>query len=343
MKTTLNQIARVLNVTLCIAAAAAFFVPNSNGQGITSSGISGAVTDSSGTPFSGVEISITHEPTGSVYTTQSNANGRFNLRGLRVGGPYTLNATTEGYGDYIREGLFLELSRTTSISINMTDAGEVVELASFTVVGDASLQYGASAAGAGSVIGREQLEETPALNRSFNDIARLDPRVSIMDGSVNAGKLVAAGQNNRMNSVQIDGVKINDQFGLEDDGNPSLANPISLETIDEIAIELSPYDVRQSGFMGASVNAVTKSGTNSFKGSVYHYFEGEDMRGNNPITGQKDVFEEKTTGFTLGGPILQNRLFFFVSYEELTRDVAGPTPGFIPDPNMVEQVRQKMI
>ncbi|MCH6258486.1 TonB-dependent receptor [Puniceicoccaceae bacterium K14] len=312
------------------------------GQGITSSAINGSVTDSSGN-ISGAEIKVTHEPTGTVYKATSNQAGRFNVRGLRVGGPYTIEATSAGYQSFVRKGIYLELSRTLSVNAVLSDSDDVYELEEFTVQADEALQYGASSAGAGSVIGGNQLSESPALNKSFNDISRLNPYAVLQDGSSGAGELVVAGQNNRMNSIQIDGVKINDQFGLGGSGNPSLANPIALETIEEVAIEVSPYDVRQSGFTGATVNAVTKSGSNAITGSVYYFYEGEDMRGDNPITDEKDLFEETTQGFTLGGPIIKDRLFFFASYEELERDIQAPTAGFTPDPTDLQLVIDKMI
>ena len=336
--------ARLAVMIVAIFILAGLAPPQGFAQSVASAGLSGRVVDSNGYAIADVVITLAHAGTGRAYNATTNASGRFNLRGLPPGGPYSLQANVVGYQSYFVNNIFLELSRTAELDVALSDdASEVFLLDALNVQASKQFQYTASAAGSGSVVVGGDLEQTPSVNRSFADIARLDPRVSIADGSFGAGQLVAAGQNNRSNNIQIDGVKINDQFGLESDGNPSLANPISLDTIDEVSIELSPYDVRQSGFIGASVNAVTKSGSNTFRGSVYRYFENEDLRGKNPVTGLDDRFEETTLGLTYGGPILRDKLFFFVAYEELERKVLGPTPGFIPDPAAVEQVRQKMI
>ncbi len=308
------------------------------GQGITSSAISGKVSDDSGNGIPEVSVSIVHEPTGSVTTTRTNEAGRYAARGLRVGGPYTVTARSTGWEPRVQTDVYIELSRAYLADFALKESlGDIIDLEAFTVSA-ADTFLAASAAGSGSVIDEDSILNTPKINRSFSDIARLDPRVSIADGSNGSGQIVALGQNNRTNNIQIDGVKINDQFGLNSDGNPSLANPISIDTIEEISVELTPYDVRQSGFLGASINAVTKSGTNRFSGSAYAFYENEDMRGKNPITGNEDPFDETTWGVTLGGPIIKDKLFFFLSYEELERNISGPTPGFTPDPAALQQV-----
>ena len=302
------------------------------GQGITSSAIKGRVTDDTGSGIPGVEITVTHEPTGNVQTASTNASGRYTFRGLRVGGPYTITARSVGFRSQGERDVSLDLSRTYEANFALQADNSVVELEAFTVEGSSDISYANTGAGVGTVLGENSILTTPKANRSFNDIAKLDPRVVMTNASSGAGSISAAGQHIKMNSFQIDGVRINDQFGLGSDGSPALANPISMDTIGEIAVEVSPYDVRQSGFTGASINAVTRSGTNDFSGSVYYFYEDDSMRGENPISGLDDVFEETTWGATFGGPIIKNKLYFFASYEELERNTAGPTPGFIPDP-----------
>ncbi|MDC0976499.1 carboxypeptidase regulatory-like domain-containing protein [bacterium] len=307
------------------------------GQGITSSALKGRVTGNTGNGIPGVEITVTHEPTGSVQTTSTNSSGRYTFRGLRVGGPYTILARSVGYTPRGERDVSLELSRTYEADFILQPDESVVTLEAFTVEESSELAFGNGSAGVGTVLGENGILTTPKANRSFNDIAKFDPRVVMLDASSGAGSISAAGQHIKMNSFQIDGVRINDQFGLGSDGSPALANPISMDTIDEIAVEVSPYDTRQSGFTGASINAVTKSGTNDFTGSVYYFFEDENTRGENPISGLDDVFEETTWGATFGGPIIPNKLYFFGSYEELERNTAGPTPGFVPDPAELER------
>ncbi len=313
------------------------------GQGITSSGITGRVTDNNGEAVSDISVTIVFEPTGHKSTTKTNSTGRYNVRGLRVGGPYTITMRGGSWEPRIQKDVFIELSRTYSANFSTTTSlGDVIDLDEFTILSGSDF-WAASAAGSGTVVNSDTLTNTPNINRSFADIARLDPRVSISDGSSGAGQIVALGQNHRTNNIQIDGVKINDQFGLEATGDPSHANAISMDTIEEISVDLTPYDVRQSGFLGASINAVTKSGANDFFGSTYYFFENENMRGNNPITGAEDPFDETTWGATFGGPILKNKLFFFLAYEELERNTAGPTPGFFPSQNVIDTVQDFMI
>lgn len=331
-----------LAILTAFAAFAGILTPQAHAQGITSSGIKGKVTDETGSGIPGVQITITHVPTGSKQTTETKTGGRYAVRGLAVGGPYTIIAQDIGYGAQGQNNLFLELSRSLVADFELESDETVVELEAFTVTGGDDFLFSSNTAGVGTVFGEDSIMTTPKTNRSFNDIAKFDPRIVMTDATGGAGMIVAAGQNNRQNSIQIDGVKINDQFGLGSDGSPALANPISLDTIQEIAVEIAPYDVRQSGFTGASVNAVTKSGTNQFKGSAYYYFENEDMRGENPTSGQDDVFEENTIGYTLGGPIIKDKLFFFAAYEELERNTAGPTPGFTPDPTVLQSAIDKI-
>lgn len=327
---------------IAFAAFAGILIPQGRAQGITSSGIKGKITDESGAGIPGVQVTVTHVPTGSKQTMVSNSGGRYAFRGLAVGGPYTLVAQDIGYKPSGQANIYLELSRSLVADFSLESDATVFELEAFKIEGNNDLLFNSNTAGVGTVFGEESISATPKANRSFNDIAKFDPRIVMTDATSGAGSIVAAGQNNRQNSIQIDGVRINDQFGLGSDGSPALANPISLDTIQEIAVEIAPYDVRQSGFTGASLNAVTKSGTNEFKGSVSYFFENEDLRGSNPISGLDDVFDETTIGYTLGGPIIKDKLFFFAAYEELERNTAGPTPGFTPDAALLQSAIAKV-
>ncbi len=339
MKNYILKSKKIYRLIVYVSMIASILAPASFGQGITSSAVKGKVADSSGGGIPGVEVTITHVPTGSAQIISTNSSGRYAFRGLQVGGPYEIVARSTGYESQGVKEIFLELSRTHDANFSMKNS-DIVELESFTVTGDDDALFNFNSSGVGSVLGEDSILTAPKANRSFNDIARLDPRVVVTDASRGAGSISAAGQHIKMNSFQIDGVRINDQFGLGSDGSPALANPISLDTIGEIAVEISPYDVRQSGFTGASINPVTKGGSNYFSGSIYHYFENEDTRGSNPISGLDDVFDETTSGIMLGGPIIKDKLFFFTSYEELERNTSGPTPGFTPDPAELDRTIQ---
>lgn len=305
-----------------------------HGQGIVSSGMTGVVQDAGGKPVVGAAVTATHVPTGTVYSASTNPAGRFSFGGMVVGGPYTVSITAAGFKPRRQENLETLLASTVDANFRLEPGtGDVVTLEKFTVKGEAN-ELDSSAMGAGSVITRGAIDATPTVQRSFADVARNNPYVNLR--SVLASRtqpiISALGQNNRFNSIQVDGARINDQFGLNGSGLQAFGNPISLDTIEQFSVTVSPYDASQSGFTGASINAVTKSGTNEFHGSAYYYYTDQDMQGANVFgstAGTRAALEQKTKGFTLGGPILKNRLFFFVNYEKFD-SVTSDTAGFDP-------------
>lgn len=320
---------RILTV-LCAAG----FSLTMHAQGIVSSGMTGIVQDSGGRPVVGAAVTATHVPTGTAYTASTNAAGRFSFGGMVVGGPYTVSVSAAGFKPARQDNLDTLLAATVDANFRLeTGTAEIVTLEKFTVRGEAN-ELDSSATGAGSVITRDTIDLTATVQRSFADVARTNPYVNLRSVLASRSQPIisALGQNNRFNSIQVDGARINDQFGLNGSGLQAFGNPISLDTIEQFSVTVSPYDASQSGFTGASINAVTKSGTNEFRGSAYYYYTDQDFQGANVFgstQGTRAALEQETKGFTLGGPILKNRLFFFLNYEKFdstTSDTAGFDP-----------------
>jgi len=305
---------------------------------LTTTGISGFVRDTSGKPVPGATVSAVYAPTNARFAAETSESGRYNLRGLPVGGPYSITATAAGFSGVPASDVVTQLG--TDIDVNITLKSEVVVLSAF-VAKASRTDLDGSATGSGVTLSSERLEGRPTSERSLADMVSASPLVTLREtfGDREESQITALGQNNRYNSIQIDGSRINDLFGLNGTGLASFFNPLSLDTIEQLAVQVSPYDVRQAGFTGASINAVTKSGTNQFRGSVYTYFRGDELLGvklqgynprENTLNGSKFTprLERQTLGATLGGPILKDRLFFFASYEDFESTSAGRDPLF---------------
>ena len=322
--------AAFLVVGLCLLAPLGF------AQGIVSSGMSGLVRAADGKPVAGAAVSATHVPTGTVYKSVTRTDGRFSVSGMVVGGPYTVLVDAPGYTASEKTGVSTQLGTTIDVNFGL-EGSNVVTMEKFTVAGTSTaLDSGAS--GAGNVIGSGGINTTATVQRSFADVARTTPFVSLRGilSSRQQPIITAVGQNNRFNSILVDGARINDQFGLNGSGLQAFGNPISLDTIEQFNISISPYDVSQSGFTGASINAVTKSGTNQFRGSAYYYYTNDDFQGSNVFgstAGTRAFLEQKTKGFTFGGPIWKNRVFFFINYEKfdsVSPEIAAYDPTGTP-------------
>jgi len=327
---------------LLLASAAALLVllsPTAFGQ-IVSSGLTGVVTGTDGEPVAGANVTVVHTPTNATYNTVTRSDGRYQLRGLPVGGPYRVMAEASGYDATTVDGVQTRLAELADANIRLRS--DVVVMAEYVATGSRT-DLDISATGTGSVITAEMLEAKPTSERSLADMISANPLVTLRStfGDREESQITAVGQNNRYNSVQIDGARINDQFGLNATGLASFFNPLSLDTIEQLSVQISPYDVRQSGFTGASINAVTKSGTNEFKGSLYYYFRGDEwlgvqLQGVNgrdlATTGIRVIprLERRTLGATFGGPIIKDKLFFFLSYEDFESVSTGRDPRFTP-------------
>ncbi len=298
---------------LCIVMSTVALVISSFAQ-VTTSGINGKVTGSNGEALSGANVVAVHTPSGSQYGTITNEKGWYSIQGMRVGGPYKIVISFVGYTNIVFDDVQLSLGETSTYNAALKESSEQLQEVVITSVPGSKNTSG----GAASNFKQTQIASTPTVDRNIYDVAKLSPLVS----TTKVGGISIAGSNNRYNSFQIDGVVSNDVFGLAGsgtNGGQTSANPISLDAIQEIQVLISPFDVRQGGFTGGGINAITKSGTNQFHGSVYGYLTNQNMYGKWSQVSEKnkELAEEstKTYGFTIGGPIIKDKLFFFASVE----------------------------
>ncbi|NEW85250.1 MAG: TonB-dependent receptor [Mariniphaga sp.] len=285
---------------------------------VTSSGMRGKITGNNET-LPGAAIVAVHVPSGTQYGTVTNSEGRFSLQGMRAGGPYNVTISFVGYTAETLTDVNLSLGENfdlnTDLKENTTTVGEVV------VVGAKQSVFNSEKNGASINVSTRQIAMMPTVTRSINDVTRLTPQAN--------GNQIGGG-NYRQNYITVDGAQFNNAFGIGSN-LPGGGSPISLDAIDQISVNITPFDVRQSGFIGASVNAVTRSGSNEFTGSVYSYMQDERFKGNHIGDGKwadqtftKTPSDYKMYGFRLGGPIIKNKLFFFVNYESEKSTVPGP-------------------
>lgn len=289
----------------------------------TTSSIRGIVTSDAGSPVQNATVTIIHKPSNSRSVIQSNDKGRFNVSGLRVGGPYTVRVESES-GDEVIEGVYLSLGNAMTLPIDLDVDDIAVNSVEEVVVTAEALVY--ENRGSSSVFGEDQIANTATFNRDLKDVIRANPLAVV---SPDGTELSIAGSNPKYNSLTIDGVGINDTFGLQSNGYPTNRPPISLDAVEQISITYAPFDARMGKFTGGNINAVTKSGTNEFSGSVYAEsapWTGTAQDDRLPEHGSVSEFdienEEDTYGATFSGALLQDTLFFFSSYEKWEEDVA---------------------
>ena len=285
----------------------------------TSAGVGGRVVGADGQPVAGAEVTIVHAESGTVSKAVTDANGRYAARGLRVGGPYTITVTAPTGSDS-EQGVYLKLTDANAVNLNLAPA----DLGTVTVVGASDVSvFSPDKMGTGTNLSLQQIEAAPSANRNIQDLMRLDPRVtqtSKADGAISAG-----GQNSRYNAIRVDGVSVSDTFGLEANNMQTRRQPVSIDAIEALSIDLASYDVTIAGATGAVVDAVTKSGTNEFTGTVYGAYRNDSMVGDNPDGSEFNGFtDEKTYGATFGGPLLKDKLFFFFNYEKFEQGAPGP-------------------
>ncbi len=297
-------------------------------QNITSSGMNGTVTDSDGNAVAGATVRIVHVPTGTTKTMTSSGNGSFSARGMRVGGPYTVTASFDGYQTSTVEGIYLTVANVTSVTVAMKDAADIQELEEFVFSEEQDGLFSADSRSTVTRLDEARVLGVASSDRSLNELLKNNPKVVV---DKDFGSFTSAGINARYNNVTVDGVPVNDPFGLNSNGQTTRNGPpVSIDAIESLEIDTTPFDIRQSKFTGAAVNVVTKSGTNQFHGSGYYFWRDSDQFGENENGVEFDpVFSEKTYGFNLGGPIIKNKLFFFVNYEKLERDRSGTSVGLI--------------
>ncbi|HUJ44307.1 MAG TPA: carboxypeptidase regulatory-like domain-containing protein [Opitutaceae bacterium] len=320
-----------------VAALAFLFGTPVFAQGVTTSGLNGFVTDKAGQPVAGAVVTVLHEPSGTRAVTATRPNGQYTLSGLRVGGPYTVTVEGKEFQPQSQKDIYLDINQDQTLNFAVTN--EVVKMETFVVAGTRDTTFDTTRMSTNMLFSTEDINSIASIRRDVQDVALLDSRLSLTENTTNVEFSIAAqGQNSRFNSFLIDGVQSNDPFGLNANGFASLRSPVPLNFLASLSIDLSPYDVTRTGFTGALINAVVKSGTNEFHGSVYGYYTGKHLRGKNPVNQQHDQLQERTKGASFSGPIIKNRLFFFVGWEDFKRIQAAPGQTFVPDPTVVAQI-----
>jgi hypothetical protein len=315
MTSSINSLWRLSLVSL-IAATGLLLAGTTLAQETTSS-LRISVSDQGGAPVGDVAMRITHVPTGRSISVTSNNAGVATARGLAVGGPYEVEvADASRFAADVQQNIFLDLDKTELIALSVRPVIEEV-----VVTAQALTQE--LAVGVGRNFDRTAIDATPAINRDFVSTLARDPTI-LVDNSVARGPAVSfAGQNFRFNSVTIDGVPQNDNFGLNKNASATSRTPISIDAIEAINVNIAPYDVTYGNFIGGNINIVTKSGTNEFHGSAYYFQNDEGSSGDESDGERVDIgdFDEETFGFTLGGPIIKDKLFFFANYEKFETTV----------------------
>jgi hypothetical protein len=304
-------------------------------QGVTTSAVAGRVVTEQGEPIQGVTVVATNTRTGAEYRAVTRADGRYLLQGLQPGGPYRIQATRVGLSPASQAGVQLALSQTEQIDFTLAPQAVALEALTVTAENEGSV-ISPGRTGAATVISDSAIQRLPTITRDFTDFTRLVPQISTSGSGTSGG-----GRNFRFNSIQIDGAANNDLFGLASSGTPggqAGTKPITLEAIQEFQVVLAPFDVRQGGFTGAGVNAVTRSGTNDFEGSFAAFGRNESLVGNYefdragvPVrSSDYTEFQQTEAAFSFGGPIVQDRAFFFVAGELSRREAPA---GVFVGPN----------
>ena len=296
------------SIKFLLSAFAAMFVGVTAFAQLTTSSLNGLVADASGEPVIGAAVIATHTESGTSYATVTNNEGRYYINGMRAGGPYKVEVSCLGYRTVAFTDVTLQLAESLSLNAKLEDDAQMLSEA--IVISNATSKFAAEKTGAATNISNRQIADLPTVSRSITDVTRLSP--------YGGNGMSFAGADGRTANFTVDGANFNNNFGLND-GLPGGGSPISIDAIEEMQVVISPYDVRQTNFIGGGVNAITKSGTNTFKGTAYIYHRNENMRGDTvegeTVAGARDKDRNTTYGFTLGGPIVKNKLFFFANFE----------------------------
>ena len=291
-----------------IAAFAAMLMAVVASAQVTTSALGGRVVDANGEPVIGAAVVATHTPSGTVYGVVTNEAGRYTINGMRSGGPYSVEVSCLGYQSVVYTDLTLQLAETSALNAELKEDSEMLGVA--MVIAAAASKFAAEKTGAATNISGSQITSLPTVTRSITDVTRLSP--------YGGNGMSFAGADGRTANFTVDGANFNNNFGLNSN-LPGGGSPISIDAIEEMQVVISPYDVRQTNFIGGGVNAITKSGTNTFRGTAYVYHQNQDLHGDTVAGVQIDGARAKdmntTYGFTLGGPIIKNKLFFFVNAE----------------------------
>jgi outer membrane receptor for ferrienterochelin and colicin len=302
------------------------------GQGTTTSGINGKVTDDKGESLVGASVLAVESATGSQYGTVTDSKGFYRLPNINPGGPYKLTITYMGFEGFTLENLYLTLGQTQNIDATLSE--KATQLKDVEIVANRNNVFDGNRTGAETVISTQTIDQMPTLNRSLPDYVRTTPQIMLTGGGMSI-----VGSNNRYNSIFIDGAVNNDVFGLSSsgtNGGQTGATAFSMDIIDQFQVQLAPYDVRQDGFNGASINAITKRGKNQFEGTAYYFLQNQGLAGKTPWESVKNLsdpeaartklnsFQNNLFGLSFGGPIIKDKLFFFVNAELMRYSIDQP-------------------
>ena len=310
----------------------------------TTSSMRGQVNQPNGSPAAGASVRVTDTRTGNSRTATTSDSGQFSMSGLRVGGPYTVQIEASGLAAQAITDVYVDLGDTYTFSVALSQ--EQIEEITVTASALQSVQV---ALGPSATFSLADLQDAPAINRNINDVIAIDPRIYIDEGFNDA--VQCGGASARFNSLTVDGVRLNDNFGLNSNGYPTERMPFPYDAIEQVAVELAPFDVNYGGFTACNINAVTKSGSNEFSGSVFYDYTDDSMTGDSLEGDPIDLgsFDEKRYGLTFGGPIIRDRLFFFAAYEKLeginlfgrgAADASVATPVLGVSQAQVDRIRQ---
>lgn len=312
-----------------LMAVAMLFSTVMMAQGVTTASVNGQVLDADNMPLPGANVVAVHTPSGSTYGAATDFDGYYRISNMRTGGPYKITISFVGYKEYSSSNVYLQLGESRRISVNLSEDSNVLQEVVVTAIADGTFDSGKT--GADTRVSQRQVSTLPSISRNISDFARLTPQAKVTGDDV----ISIAGQNNRYNAIYIDGAVNNDVFGLAGNGTnggQTGVSPISLDAIESFQINVAPFDVRQSGFAGGSISAITKSGTNTTEGSVYGFLRNQDLAGKTPLdlvgsNGERNKladFTAKTYGVRAGGSLIKDKLFYFVNYERQDNETPQP-------------------
>ncbi|MEM6514415.1 MAG: TonB-dependent receptor, partial [Pseudomonadota bacterium] len=305
--------------TNLVAAGAAFLLlaaaPVASFAQDTSSDARVTVTDGTGAPVANAEVTIRNESTGLTRSTTTDANGVAVVRNLPVGTNYTVSATGQGFAGQRAGDIAINLGLTANVTLALESGAQIEEI---VAIGQAQ-ELVQTAIGPSATFSLQDLQTAPSINRNITDVIRADARIYVDESRGDINAVQCFGKNSRFNSLTVDGIRLNDGFGLNANGYPTERMPFSYDAISQVAVEIAPFDVQYGGFSACNINSVTKSGTNEFSGSAFYDYTDDGLRADSLqnddiVTGE---FDERRFGVTFGGPIIQDKLFFFTAYEKL--------------------------
>jgi len=302
------------SVLAALVAVMMLAVPVAGNAQETSSAVRGVVTDDSGNPVAGSTVTVRSEASGLSRSATSSSSGEYTIRNLPIG-TYTISISSSGHADQTSPGLAVNLGQTANVSFVLTASEDMEEI----VVTGSAQQAVQVALGPSASFNLETLQNAPAINRNITDVLRGDSRIYVDESRGGINAIQCGGKNPRYNSLTVDGVRMNDGFGLNSNGYPTERMPFSYDAINQVSVELAPFDVQYGGFSACNINAVTKSGGNQFSGSAFYDYTSDSLRGDS-LEGDSIVsgaYTEKRYGVTFGGPIIEDKLFFFAAYEKL--------------------------